>query len=107
MRFVLKNNSNDNIFNLMRRAGYHFWGSKENHNKNLTEMNFIRPVAGGTFPRFHIYLRENPDNQEIIFNLHLDQRRTIYQGAAAHKGEYDGELLEKEKKRIERFFVYS
>ncbi len=102
MKFIVKNNSNDSVFNLMRRAGYHFWG-QNGENDGSKEINFIRPVGGATFPRFHVYLKENPKNQEMVFNLHLDQRRTIYKGAPAHKGEYDGELLGKEKERIEKF----
>ena len=61
-----------------------------------SEPVFVRPSSG--YPRFHIYLKEENDN--LIFNLHLDQKRPIYKGVAAHAGEYDGKIVEEEAERI-------
>ena len=40
------------------------------------------------------------EGENLIFNLHLDQKRPIYKGAPAHAGEYDGEIVSKEAERI-------
>ena len=94
MKFVLKGPFNDNIYTLMRKVGYHFHGE----NKEKSEYNFVRPSR--SYPRFHLYLKIGEGN--LIFNLHLDQRRPIYKGTTAHSGEYDGEVVEKEVKRIKQ-----
>jgi len=93
MEFILKGPVKDNIYNLMRKIGYHFVGKNREG-----EYNFIKPIGGGAFPRFDIYLKI--ENENLIFNLHLDQKRPIYKGAPAHAGEYEGEIVEKEAKRI-------
>ena len=94
MRFELKGPFKENIYNLMRKAGYHFLGRDEKTN----EMNFARPTRG--YPRFHLFVKVEDEN--LIFNLHLDQKRPIYEGAPAHAGEYQGELVSKEAERIKQ-----
>jgi len=95
MRFVLKGPFRENAYNLMRKAGYHFQGKET----EAGELTFTRPPRG--YPRFHLYLKIEKDN--LIFNLHLDQKKPIYKGAPAHAGEYDGEVVEKEAERIKQF----
>lgn len=64
-----------------------------------TELNYIRPMAGRSgYPRFHLYLKK--DGETWVFNLHLDQKKPVYQGTSAHSGEYDGDVVEKEAERI-------
>jgi len=134
MKFKLKKSFRENIYNLMRKIGYHFLGK----NEEKKEIVFVRPPRG--YPRFHLFLKiegeesklsSSPfaDAQEkgnLVFNLHLDQKRPIYphtkrgqgavgtkinkvnprygvgvyKGAPAHAGEYEGEVVEKEAKRI-------
>ena len=94
MEFVLKGPFKENIYSLMRKAGYYFQGKDE----EKSELIFIRPPKG--YPRFHLYLKIENDN--LIFNLHLDQKRPIYKGATAHSGEYEGDLVEKEAERIKQ-----
>ncbi len=96
MKFVIKNISEVNIINLARKIGYHFQGK----NKEKSELIFIRALERSGYPRFHIFITENPDGRELIFNLHLDQKRPIYKYAPAHAGEYEGETVEKEAERI-------
>ncbi|MDD5750230.1 MAG: hypothetical protein PHU56_01065 [Candidatus Pacebacteria bacterium] len=97
MNFIVKNSTGENIENLMRQIRYHSWGASQKDGK----LQFIRPFeTGGAFPRFHIYLRYNRTNKEIDIDLHLDQRKTVYEGAKAHKGEYQGELVQEEAERI-------
>ncbi len=88
MKFSIKRK--DNTTNMIRRIGYHF--------KKGGDPSFYRPLSRGDFPRFHIYLKEKTD--EIIFNLHLDQKRPIYNKTTAHSGEYDSDVVKKEAHRI-------
>ena len=98
MEFQTKGPLKDNIYNLMRRIGYRFWGK----NETTGESNFIRSLdAKDSYPRFHLYLKQE-DGGDLLFNLHLDQKRAIYKGVSAHSGEYEGELVEKEEERIEK-----
>ena len=89
MRFnILK--SNLNILNLMRELGYKPHGPE----------NYSRPLSGLPYPRFHIYIQEQ--NNNFVFNLHLDQKKPSYSGQTAHSGEYDSELVIQESKRIQQ-----
>ena len=83
----------------MRKVGYHFQGE----NKEKLELIFVRPPHG--YPRFHMYIQI--EDESLIFNLHLDQKKPIYKGAPAHAGEYDGELLEKEAERVKEILSSS
>jgi len=94
VNFILKGPFRENIYNLMRKAGYHFLRKKEESN----EFEFARPPKG--YPRFHIYLKI--ENKNLVFNLHLDQKRPIYKGAPAHAGEYEGKVVEAEAERIKQ-----
>lgn len=98
MQFTVKNSQKDTIYNLMRDLNYHYSGQDE----KTGELSFTHPIRGGAFPRFHVFLKQ--DGETIIFNMHLDQKAPIYKGSAAHQGEYEGELVEKEKERIKQFF---
>ena len=98
MKFVIRNPSGENIVSLMRRVSYHFQ-RKDDEKK---ELMFIRPLQGIPYPRFHIYLKENKETEEIFINLHLDQKKPIYKGTPAHSGEYEGEVVEKEAARIKK-----
>lgn len=89
MKFAIKN-TGENIINLMRGIGYFF--KKENQ--------FIRPLERSGYPRFHLYIEEN--NDELVFNLHLDQKRPVYKNAPAHAGEYEGKVVETEAQRIKQ-----
>lgn len=75
---------------LIKRCGY-----AEIKNRK-GELSYVRHLRGYYYPRFHIYIENG------FFNLHLDQKAPIYQGVSAHSGEYKGEVVEKEVKRIEK-----
>jgi len=94
MRFELKGPFRENIYNLMRKASYHF----QNKNKKEGGLVFARPPRG--YPRFHLFIKMEEKN--LIFNLHLDQKAPIYEGAPAHAGEYDSDLVSKEAERIKQ-----
>ncbi len=76
----------------MRKAGYFFLEK----NEAKSEFVFVRPPRD--YPRFHLFLKV--EDEKLIFNLHLDQKRPIYKGTPAHSGEYEGETVEKEAGRI-------
>ena len=94
MKFIIKNNFKENIYTLIRNTGYHF----QDEDKEKNELNFVRPPRG--YPRFHLFLKAEKEN--LIFNLHLDQKKPIYKGTTAHSGEYEGKIIEEEAERIKQ-----
>lgn len=96
MKFIIKNTSGENTTNLMRRVGYYFLQEKD------SELSFVRPLERSGYPRFHIYLKPNEKNEEIIFNLHLDQKRPVYKTAHDHAAEYEGKVVKTEAERIKQ-----
>ena len=95
MKFTI-NSGEINLINLARKLGYIPRASYKE------EYEFIRPLLGRDYPRFHIYIRENKDKNILAFSLHLDQKKPSYRGASAHSGEYEGEIVEKEAERIKK-----
>lgn len=91
MTFKL-NNPKQNLIGLMRSIGYKPIGRTERG-----ELNCVR-LLGGDYPRFHLYVKE--EKEIIVFNLHLDQKRPVYQGVTAHSGDYYSEVVKKEMERI-------
>jgi hypothetical protein len=87
-------NINENMLSALRRCGYHF----ERHVAETGEVSAARSFAPGGFPRFHCYAKMTEKDMEI--NLHLDQKKPVYKGSSAHGGEYGGEIVEQEAKRI-------
>ena len=98
MKFILRGPFKENIYSLMRKVGYHF--QKKDEEKG--ELIFICPLERSGYPRFHLYFKIEQD--ELIFNLHLDQKRPIYKGTSAHSGEYEGAVVKKEAERIKQIF---
>lgn len=92
MKFSIK--TNEYPLGLGRLLGYKSLGDRND------EFNFVRSISDNNYPRFHLYVKKEKD--ALIFNLHLDQKRPSYEGAVAHSGEYDGELVEQEAERIKR-----
>ncbi len=79
---------------MMRRAGYGF----ERKDSKTGEDAFGRRFGSRDFPKFHVYAKKDGDT--LIVNLHLDQKKPTYEASASHSGEYDGEVVEQEAKRI-------
>ena len=96
MKIILKAPFKDNIAGMMRKIGYSYRGKKE----DTGEIEILRPIGGGGYPRFHVFIRVSED--EMAFNLHLDQKKPSYKGTSAHSGEYDGVVVEKEAERIKQ-----
>lgn len=94
MKFTLKNPTRYSLNSLMRKIGYHFNGK----DKNSKELNFIRPIRGRSYPRFHVYIEKK--KEKLLFKLHLDQKRPSYGNETAHSGEYEGKKVKEEVTRI-------
>lgn len=83
----------------MRSCGYAFDRSENN------ELSFAKRVSNGDFPRYHTYIYLDQD--ALVINLHVDQKKPSYTGSHAHAGEYDGPLVEKEIERLRSIFLSS
>jgi hypothetical protein len=81
-----------NIIDLFQKAGYSYRGV------NNGDMSFIKRAGRDEYPHYHIYVKTEGEN--VILNMHFDQKRPSYEGASAHNADYDGELVEKEMERI-------
>lgn len=92
MKLIIK--TAETPLNFLRKAGYGFIGQDE----KTGELSFSRRLGGDNYPRFHAYSKSEKEN--LIINLHLDQKRTSYKGFTAHSGEYDGKLIEEESQRL-------
>jgi len=90
---IIIENPRETIIGLARKIGYRPMGVEGD------EYNLARPLERSGFPRFHIYAKKN-ERGDFVFNLHLDQKASSYHGSAAHSGEYDGDLVEREAERI-------
>ena len=127
MKFVIKN-INKSIDAIMRQIGY-----TPAHFQNDSEFSTVRKLTRNDYPRFHLYIREkNEELSEVgpptggptstktyIFSLHLDQKKPSYparigyakgvaggEGSHMHSGEYDGELVENETRRIKQLLDF-
>ena len=95
MKFKLKN-TKENISTLTRKISYRYLRKDEKTHTHV----LVRALEGGGYPRFHLYLKIDKKTYELFFNLHLDQKKPVYETARAHAAEYEGEALEEEARRI-------
>lgn len=94
MRLSFPKKQIDNPIVFIRRCGY-----GEYYDKRLKKVSYMkRARMTDMFPRFHVYIDERGD--EVVFDLHLDQKRPTYEGVSAHSGEYEGTAVEREGERI-------
>lgn len=98
MKFEIKGPFRENIYTSMRRAGYPPTPSSRNKRKEKAQLEFARPARG--YPRFHLFIKKQDDT--LIFNLHLDQKKPVYQDVPAHAAEYNSEIIKKEVERIKQ-----
>ena len=94
MKLFINNSDLDaNPALFLRDAGYTYIESR-----HTGQGSYARPIGGGNYPRLHVYIEEHPN--QVVFNLHLDQKQASYEGVTAHSGEYDGPLVEQEVARL-------
>ena len=94
MDFSIKN-PGGSFINVCRDIGYIF-----QRQVSENEVSFTRPLNRGGYPRFHIYLKAN--DEDLLFSLHIDQKRPVYKEAHDHAAEYDGAVVENEVQRIKQ-----
>lgn len=82
----------------IRRCGY-----AKIIDRRAGKTSYAKRIHRDFYPRFHVYIQA--EGESVIFNLHLDQKRPIYEGVTAHSGEYDGEVVEREAARIAKFLI--
>ncbi len=78
---------------ILRKAGYSFFIDPLSKKES-----YVLRITGEFYPRFHLYIKET--GTEVIFDLHLDQKKASYAGSNMHGGEYDGPAVEREMGRI-------
>ena len=94
MQFEIKN-LQKSINDIMRQIGYlPAYFQKEG------EFSIIRKITRNDYPRFHLYIVQR--GADMIFKLHLDQKKPSYEGAKGHSGDYDGDVVEGEAERIKQ-----
>lgn len=71
--------------------------------RRMNKTSYAKRIHRDFYPRFHVYIQI--ENDAIVYNLHLDQKRPIYEGVTAHSGEYDGDVVEREGERIKAYLV--
>ena len=100
MKFQIQNFTG-NLTDEMRSAGYHYDGPDE----KTKELRFYKTLSSNLYPRFHIYGTFDRAKKMLSLNLHLDQKAPVYQGATAHAGDYEGQVVEQEAKRLKAQFT--
>lgn len=91
MKFQIQADFKENLDVVLRNCGYHLHPRYEN--------SYIRRLSNiGFYPRWHLYFEKN--NNFYEFDLHLDQKKTSYDGQTAHSGDYDDINVKNEIKRI-------
>ncbi len=81
---------------IMRRLGYTAYTNRQGVE------SFVRRVHRSGFPRYHLYINNENDN-EMICSVHIDQRAPSYAGTSAHGGDYDSEYVLQEIARLQAF----
>lgn len=91
---INKNDLSNNLLQSMRNCQYRY-----QHTTDNGEHSFTRVIYNNQpFPRFHLYVAEA--DQQYIFNLHLDQKKSVYEGQTAHSADYDETTVKQEFQRI-------
>lgn len=98
MQITIPNKLNTVLRNALRQCGYF-----ENYDRCSEETSYIRSLGRGNYPRFHIYIKTAGDN--LIFNVHIDQKQASYKGWTAHSGEYDSDIVNQEAERIKQILA--
>ncbi len=100
MKFKINSNLVDNYKVFIRRAGYALI-----FDKRRGVESFVRRLGSGYYPRLHLYIDEV--GSDLIFSLHLDQKKASYAGYHMHNAEYDNEIVEKEINRLKSLLGFS
>ncbi len=100
MKFKINSNLVDNYKVFIRRAGYALI-----FDRRRGVESFVRRLGSGYYPRLHLYIDEV--GSDLIFSLHLDQKKASYEGQHMHNAEYDNEIVENEINRLKGLLGFS
>lgn len=100
MKFKINSNLVDNYKVFIRRAGYALI-----FDRRRGVESFVRRLGSGHYPRLHLYIDEA--GSDLIFSLHLDQKKASYEGYHMHNAEYDNEIVEDEINRLKSLLGFS
>lgn len=84
----------------LRQAGYGFI-----RDSRRDKESFVRRLGSGFYPRLHMYVEYL--GNDVVFDLHLDQKQASYAGARMHNAEHDGEIVENEIARLKSLLSYN
>ncbi|MFH1667572.1 MAG: hypothetical protein ABH884_00940 [Candidatus Komeilibacteria bacterium] len=93
MKLRITNNLQYSWIRILQMAGYH-----------QHQEGYVKRLSRDFYPRFHIYLQRENAN-ELLFDLHLDQRAGVHEGVKAHANERDTEVVQAEVSRVQEFFT--
>ena len=96
MKILLPDTFSVNLRQFLRRNGY-----ASHLQTKLDRLSFVKRVTSDDFPRFHIYIEKDIRGKNYL-TLHLDQKKPSYDGAHAHSGEYDGDLVRNESQALQK-----
>lgn len=91
MKFTIPRPSNTTV--AIQRCGYARFIDPRTGQESYT-----RRLGSGFYPRFHLYVEER--SNEVVLNLHLDQKQPSYGAGHAHSGEYEGSTVATEAARV-------
>jgi len=98
MNFTIEN-LRTNPTTAMRRTGYRFQRKVEESG----ELSFVREMAQGGYPRFHMYVKLVGTRLDI--SIHIDHKKHTYGEETRHHGEYkteEGGALGPEVERLKK-----
>ena len=97
MKIYFEKKFKENPETIIRRSGY-----AKIFDRRSSQTSYVRRLSNLFYPRFHMYAEENSD--QLILNIHLDQKKVSYRQQTAHSADYSGEIIEREAERIIFFF---
>lgn len=91
------NKLNEHPRNFIRRCGY---GEIFDYISKKT--SYVRRLSASYhYPRFHLYY--TVENDILILDMHLDEKKARYEGQKAHNAQYDSPQVKEELFRIASF----
>lgn len=94
MKLTIPNAHAPSPLHILRRAGYSAFTDPVSKAES-----FVLRLGATFYPRFHVYVVQRQN--DVTFDLHLDQKQPSYGSASMHNGEYDGPTVEREIRRLE------
>lgn len=94
MKFTLPIPEGHTAQTAINRCGYATF-----RDPNTGETSYVRRLGAYFYPRFHVYIQSSTTT-EAQLSLHIDMKQPSYLPGRTHSGEYDGEQVIAEIRRI-------